>query len=71
MPSSAKQNVGDRLSDTQELFRAFADKSFRDRKRNVVRAGAYYLRESEVDDGLSVGLTPRAAVQHLEKNYGY
>lgn len=64
-------NVGDLLADNLEVFRAFSDKSFRNRKKNKVRAGAYQLREDEVSDGLSVGLTPKDAVKYLERNYGY
>jgi hypothetical protein len=36
-----------------------------------VRPGAYYLRDDEIDDGLSVGLTPKDAIKCLERNYGY
>jgi hypothetical protein len=68
--SVASGNVGDRLGDDVEVFRAFADKSFRNRKRNKVRSGAYQLREDEAD-GLSVGLTPKDAVKYLQINYGY
>jgi len=70
---SVGNNVGDRLSDDREVFRAFSDKSYRERKaaRNRVRSGAYQLREEDIADGLSVGLTPEAAVKHLQTNYGY
>ncbi len=71
MPISAANNVGDLLSEDCEVSRAFSDKSYRNRKKNKVRAGAYYLREDEAADGLSVGLTPRDAVKYLERNYGY
>lgn len=62
---------GERLTDEQTVFRAFADKSYRDRKRQKVRAGAYLLRQIDAADGLSVGTTPEAAVMYLERNYGY
>jgi hypothetical protein len=66
-------NVGDLLPDDREVFRAFSDKSYRERKatRNRVRSGAYQLREDDIADGLSVGLTPEAAVRHLQTNFGY
>lgn len=70
--SSVSNNVGDLLSDEQEVFRAFSDKSYRERKTiNRVRSGAFQLREEDSEDGLSVGLTPEAAVKHLRTNYGY
>ncbi len=65
-------NVGDLLGDDREVFRAFSDKSYRERKTiNRVRSGAYQLREDDAADGLSVGLTPEAAVRHLGFNFGY
>jgi hypothetical protein len=70
--SSVSNNVGDLLSDDREVFRAFSDKSYRERKAtNRVRSGAYQLREEDIEDGLSVGLTPEAAVKHLQTNHGY
>lgn len=69
--STADSNVGDLLAEDVTIFRAFSDKSYRHRKRNKVRSGAYLLREDEVDDGLSVGLTPEDAVKYLATNYGY
>jgi hypothetical protein len=70
--SSVSNNVGDLLSDDREVFRAFSDKSYRERKTiNRVRSGAFQLRDEDVEDGLSVGLTPASAVRHLQTNYGY
>ncbi len=70
--SSGRNNVGDLLSDDREVFRAFSDKSYRERKTtNRVRSGAFQLREEDAADGLSVGLTPEGAVKHLRTNYGY
>jgi hypothetical protein len=72
MAASSVGNVGDLLSDDREVFRAFSDRSYRERKTiNRVRSGAYQLREDDIQDGLSVGLTPEAAVRHLQANYGY
>lgn len=59
------------LGNEKVIFRAFSEKSFRDRGRNKVRPGAYLLREVDLQDGLSVGLTPEAAVKYLERNEGY
>jgi hypothetical protein len=64
-------NIGEVLDDDIVIYRAFSDKSYRHRKRNKVRSGAYLLREDEVEDGLSVGLTPKDAVKYLATNYGY
>ena len=64
-------NLGNRLDDNLEVFRAFAEKSFRHRNKNEVRYFAYLLREEDVANGLSVGLTPEAAVRHLDTNEGY
>ena len=64
-------DVGARLSDDRDVFRAFSEKGYRERKKNKVRHGAYLLRDEDVNDGLSVGLTPDAAVQHLNFNEGY
>ena len=69
--SAGTSNVGEVLSDDVIIYRAFSDKSYRHRGRNKVRSGAYLLREDEVQDGLSVGLTPKDAVKYLEKNFGY
>jgi hypothetical protein len=68
---SPTPHLGNRLEDNLEVFRAFAEKSFRNRQKNEVRYFAYLLREEDVEDGLSVGLTPQAAVKHLESNEGY
>jgi hypothetical protein len=53
------------------LYRAFAEKSYRRRKPPKVRYLAYWLREEDAQDGLSVGLTPAAAVRYLQTNEGY
>jgi hypothetical protein len=63
--------LGDVLPDETLIYRAFADKSYRHRKKKEVRYAAYLLRECDVADGLSVGLTPEAAVRDLESNEGY
>jgi hypothetical protein len=71
--AAADANIGELLADDREIFRAFADKSFRVRKNpppHKIRSGAYLLREDDVD-GLSVGLTPRDCVRFLERNFGY
>jgi hypothetical protein len=70
MADAPARNVGTRLADDVLIFRAFSDKSYRHRKQNKVRAGAYLIREVDLVDGLSVGLTPAAAVQHLTRNHG-
>ena len=63
--------LGGRVADDVQVFRAFAEKSYRNRKRNVVRNFAFLLREDEVNDGLSVGLAPEAAVRYLHSNEGF
>jgi hypothetical protein len=63
-------NVGSVVGDAQEVFRAFAEKAFRDRKKNKVRHFAY-LRRDEDTDGLSVAFTPQDCVIHLQTNEGY
>jgi hypothetical protein len=69
--SGASSHIGELLGDDVIIYRAFSDRSYRHRKRNKVRSGAYLLREDEVGDGLSVGLTPKDAVKFLSTNYGY
>jgi hypothetical protein len=64
-------HLGPLLDNDVTVFRAFAEKSYRHRKRNCVRYFAFLLREEDRDDGLSVGLTPDAAVRHLATNEGY
>lgn len=64
-------HLGARLPDELEIFRAFGEKSFRDRKKNKVRYFAYLMRDEDAEDGLSVGLTPAAAVKNLANNEGY
>jgi hypothetical protein len=66
-------NLGGLLNDDIYVFRAFAEKKFRERKKskNEVRYFAFVLRDEDVADGLSVGLTPKAAVERLETNEGY
>jgi hypothetical protein len=64
-------SVGERLDDGVIVYRAFAEKNFRDRKKNKVRYFAYLLREEDVENGLSVGLTPAASARYLETNEGY
>ena len=71
MAAPNRPNVGELIGDHCEIFRAFAEKNFRRREKNKVRPGAYLLREDDLDEGLSVGLTPDAAVRYLERNYGY
>lgn len=72
--AAANPRLGDKIADEREIFRAFAEKNFRKRKNpppHEVRYFAYLLREDDLADGLSVGLTPRDAIKHLERNYGY
>jgi hypothetical protein len=64
-------NLGGVLADDIVVFRAFAEKSYRRRKSGQVRYLAYLLRESDIQDGLSVGLSPEAAVKYLRSNQGY
>jgi hypothetical protein len=63
--------VGEILDHGIRVFRAFAEKSFRDRKKNKVRYFAYLLREEDARDGLSVGASPDTAVKYLQTNQGY
>lgn len=72
--AAANANVGDLLGDDVEVFRAFADKSFRERRKappHRVRSGAFLLRDEDAGDGLSVGISPKEAVRHLDRNFGY
>jgi hypothetical protein len=62
--------VGDILSDDVEVYRAFAEKAFRRRPKEV-RQKTYFLRDEDVNDGLSVGITPQGAVRNLATNEGY
>lgn len=74
MNSRAASQLGEPVGGDVELFRAFAEKNFRERKAtppHVVRYWAYLLREEDEADGLSVGITPKASVKHLSRNYGY
>jgi hypothetical protein len=70
----ANPQLGGRVEDGRDIFRAFAEKNFRRRRSqppHEVRYFAYLLREEDITDGLSVGLTPRGAVKYLDYNYGY
>jgi len=72
--SRASSQLGERIVDDIELFRAFAEKNFRERKAtppHIVRYWAYLMRDEDAADGLSVGLTPKASVKFLSRNYGY
>jgi hypothetical protein len=69
--ASTPVNLGYRLNDEVYVFRAFAEKNYRDRKKNEFRYFAYLLRDDDTGDGLSVGLSPSAAVKHLQTNEGY
>ena len=72
--SQTPSNLGERIDDDIELFRAFAEKNFRERKSSpphVVRYWAFLLRDDDAADGLSVGITPKASVKLLSRNYGY
>ena len=71
MAAQPPVNLGNILADNIQIFRAFAEKSYRNRKKNQVRYFAYLLRDDEVTDGLSVGTSPASAVRHLETNEGY
>jgi hypothetical protein len=63
-------NLGERLPDNVVVYRAFAEKNFRTRP-DKVRYFAYLLREEDIQDGVSVGLTPEASVKYLTRNEGY
>lgn len=72
--TSPASQLGEQIGDGVLLFRAFAEKNFRERKAtppHTVRYGAYLLRAEDVADGLSVGLTPEASVKNLARNEGY
>jgi|ERR1017187_229811 hypothetical protein len=75
MPTAANNpKLGARLADEQEVYRAFAYKNYRKRKNpppHEVRYFSYLLGEDDVDDGLSIGLSPNAAVKGLTENFGY
>jgi hypothetical protein len=75
MPTSRPPaQLGELIEEDIELFRAFAEKSFRERRASRphrVKYGAFLLREEDAEDGLSVGLTPQASIKFLERNYGY
>jgi hypothetical protein len=64
-------NLGVLLNDDIVIYRAFAEKSYRYRDKNRVKYCAYLLRDIDVNDGLSVGLSPAAAVRGLLSNEGY
>jgi|SRR5271155_555903 len=72
--SRVPSQLGERIDEDIDLFRAFAEKNFRERKTtppHIVRYWAYLLRDEDAADGLSVGRTPKAAVKFLSRNYGY
>jgi len=65
--------LGDRLADGTTVYRAFSLDGHRRVKAtppHSVRRRAYY-RSKDHEDGLSVGLTPEAAVSRLQINFGY
>jgi hypothetical protein len=68
---AANPNLGGIVADDQEAFRAFAYQSYRKSKNHTVRYFAYLLGEDDIADGLSVGLSPRAAIKGLAENFGY
>lgn len=73
-PPASNSKLGDLVADDREVFRAFAEKNFRRRKDqppHQVRYFSYLLREEDIGDGLSVGLTPADAVKELARNFGY
>jgi hypothetical protein len=67
--------LGPRLPDEQIIYRGFSDKGFRKRKNQPPHKAehfAYLLREEDVQNGLSLGITPWDAVKHLANgNFGY
>ena len=74
MAPAANPNLGEVLANGLTVYRAFAYSSYRRRKGappHEVRYFAYLLGEDDLEDGLSVGLTPRDAVKHLDRNEGY
>jgi hypothetical protein len=65
--------LGDPVPRGITVYRAFSKKTFRERRADgsgKVRSGAYY-REPNHEDGLSLGMTPEAAVSGLTDNFGY
>lgn len=74
MAVSESTNLGSRLGEELDIFRAFAEKSWRKRKANPPHQATHYaflLREQDIANGLSVGLTARACVSGLDTNEGY
>jgi len=74
MAASNPPKLGERIEDDIDLFRAFAEKNFRERRTpppHVVRYWAFLLRDDDAADGLSIGTTPKACVKFLSRNYGY
>jgi hypothetical protein len=72
--AAVNQNLGELLANDLKVWRAFAYPSYRREKANPPHQARYYaylLGEDDVDDGLSVGLTPRDAVKGLNDNCGY
>lgn len=61
-------HIGDLLGDDTDVYRAFALDGHR--RKGKIRPRAFY-REREHTDGLSVGMSPDAAVAHLTTNHGY
>jgi hypothetical protein len=69
--ADAPATLGVLLNDDVLIYRAFAEKNYRNRDKNAVRYFAYVLRDIDVNDGLSVGLSPAAAIRGLLSNEGY
>ncbi len=67
--------LGSRLAGELTIYRGFPDKGFRKRKSqppHKVEHFAYLLREEDLQNGLSLGITPGDAVRHLVGgNFGY
>lgn len=66
--------LGEPLVDDVIVYRAFPVKGYRERgakdKPHKVRAKAFQ-RPQDHEDGISLGLTPEAAISGLESNHGY
>lgn len=68
--STTPPRLGAPITESLVVYRAFATKSYRERRKNRVRASAYHLTIDHID-GLSLGRTPIDAVSELQVNYGY
>jgi hypothetical protein len=66
--------LGLRLDDETIVYRGFPDRGFRKRKDpppHKAEHFAYLLREEDLQNGLSVGMSAWDSVRHLASNHGY